>query len=146
MAPRRSLRRAPAGSVSTRPDSPVPAAATVDLDEFYYNLNISDHTLTSMTDEAYKAWLRVMFAGLAGLVQKRYASLTANRKARVDKWRTGCEPQVDTVSPVRYADRNKTFLRTKSNFAYLAEVLQNSRDWYLVSASLVGTELSKLTG
>ena len=120
-----------------RLNSPALSAETAALDEFNKRLNEPDDTLTSLSDKDYKAWLRVMFAGLASLVQERYAALTASRKARFDQWCTEWEPQVDMVSPVQYVDRNKTFLRTKSNFAYLAEVLQSSKDWYLVSTSLV---------
>lgn len=96
-----------------------------------------DGSLTSMAAIAYKAWLRVMFAGLTSLAQKRYAALTAHRKARFDQWRTKWEPQVKRVSPGQSPDKNKSFLRIKSNFAYLAEVLQSSKDWYLVSTSVV---------
>lgn len=133
----RRSRRALTDPVPNRLDPPILSAETAVLDEFNEKLNEPDERLTSLDDEAYKAWLRVMFAGLAGLVQKRYAALTANRKARFEQWRKDWEPQVDMVSPVQYVDRNKIFLRTKSNFAYLAEGLQSSKDWYLVNTSFV---------
>lgn len=144
--PRRSSRNVPANSVPNRPSSPVPPTETDDLAEFKEKLEVPDETLTSMSNAEYKAWLRAMFAGLAGLVQKRYAALTLHRKARFDRWCTDWELQVEKLSPELYLNREKSMLWAKMNFAYLDRVLQDPKDWYLVSMSLVGTERLKLTG
>lgn len=112
-------RRAVTGSAPNLLNSPVLSAETAVLDEFNEKLNEPDDALTSRSDKDYKAWLRVMFAGLAGLVQKRYAALTASRKARFDKWCTEWEPQVKIVSPKQYRTGTEVFFAPRATLRIL---------------------------
>lgn len=108
--------------------------------EFWRELDLTKNALVRKTDEQYKNWLEIMFAGIACLAREHAERfrLTALETKRLEGFPAACKSQVAMVSPNLYKNRESRLLTTQKNFKYLVSVLRSDDPdvkWYLVSVA-----------